>query len=408
MARRAASAARAPPPPEARRRSKAWRTARQLSRPSRFAPKSTSRHVGKVRRIYAHRGIDRGFDGVRERFKARDEKVILPLSDPRRGVGCGPCVVVRASSRHRSRARWHSRARARRSTARNAGARDAGAARRTSRRPRTRERWREGAAPRAASEDGDDGDDGDDDGADVRGVSARVRRARPSRASGDATAVAKARFDRHGPDGEVVDLSETNFDEVVGRGTPVLVKVYAEWCKHCVALAPVWGEVARELEGELFVGRVDGPKNRLLLKRIGAKAYPTIALFKNGKMYEYESGDRSVAAIVSFARKDYRKTKARGFFHAVWFSKGLRLLYAVPAIGEKAYAYLHGDLRLSNVAILFLTLCVPVMAGMFAIFVADMMICRNVLQETRAMYRNGNRGGGENAAVAAPRRPHFD
>jgi thiol-disulfide isomerase/thioredoxin len=219
--------------------------------------------------------------------------------------------------------------------------------------------------------------------------------------------VVKARFDRHGPDGEVVDLSETNFDEVVGRGTPVLVKVYAEWCKHCVALAPVWGEVARELEGELFVGRVDGPKNRLLLKRIGAKAYPTIALFKNGKMYEYESGDRSVAAIVSFARKDYRKTKARGFFHAVWFSKGLRLLYAVPAIGEKAYAYLHRDLRLSNVAILFLTLCVPVMAGMFAIFVADMMICRGVLQETRAMYRNGNRGGGENAG-GAPRRPHFD
>ena len=231
--------------------------------------------------------------------------------------------------------------------------------------------------------------------------------ARGTRASGDATAVVKARFDRHGPDGEVVDLSETNFDEVVGRGTPVLVKVYAEWCKHCVALAPVWGEVARELEGELFVGRVDGPKNRLLLKRIGAKAYPTIALFKNGKMYEYESGDRSVAAIVSFARKDYRKTKARGFFHAVWFSKGLRLLYAVPAIGEKAYAYLHRDLRLSNVAILFLTLCVPVMAGMFAIFVADMMICRGVLQETRAMYRNGNRGGGENAG-GAPRRPHFD
>ena len=146
-----------------------------------FAPKSTSRHVGKVRRIYAYRGIDRGFDGVRERFKACDEKVILPLSDPRRGVGCGPCVVVRASSRHRSRERWHSRARARRSTARNDGARDAGAARRTSRRPRTRERWREGAAPRAASEDGDDGDDGDDDGADVRGVSARVRRARDAR-----------------------------------------------------------------------------------------------------------------------------------------------------------------------------------------------------------------------------------
>jgi len=209
---------------------------------------------------------------------------------------------------------------------------------------------------------------------------------------------------RHGPDGEVVDVSETNFDEVLARGTPVLLKVYADWCKHCVALAPVWGEVARELEGELFVARVDGPKNRLLVKRVGAKAYPTIALFKGGKMYEYESGDRSVQALVAFARKDYRKSKSRAFYHAAWFSRVLRALYAVPALAEKAYAYLHQDLRLSNVAILFLTLLVPVTAGMFAIFIADMIIVRHVLQETRSMYRN------DRAGAQPQRRPreHFD
>lgn len=213
-----------------------------------------------------------------------------------------------------------------------------------------------------------------------------------------------------GPDGEVVDLTETNFDEALTRGTPVLVKVYADWCKHCQALAPVWGEVARELEGELFVARVDGPKNRLLVKRIGAKGYPTIALFKEGKMYEYESGDRSVHALVSFARKDYRKVKSHAFFHAVWFSRVLRALYAVPAFGQKAYGYLHRELHMSNVAILFLTLCVPVTAGMFAIFVADMLIVRHVLQETRRMYRSqGNgQGGGLAPPPPPPRRPHFD
>ncbi len=34
---------------------------------------------------------------------------------------------------------------------------------------------------------------------------------------------AVASFDRRGPDGEVMELSETNFDETVGRGAPVLV-----------------------------------------------------------------------------------------------------------------------------------------------------------------------------------------
>mgnify|MGYP001158597932 FL=1 len=209
---------------------------------------------------------------------------------------------------------------------------------------------------------------------------------------------AVASFDRRGPDGEVMELSETNFDETVGRGAPVLVKVYASWCKHCVALAPTWEEVARELEGELHVGSVEGPKNRILLRRIGVKAYPMIVLFKNGKMYEYESGDRSVEAIVSFARKDYRKVRSRAFFHAVWFSKLLRSLYAVPMLGRRAYEYLHDTLKLSNVSILFLTLCVPVTAGMFAIFVADMFIVRHVLRETRQMYQQN--GG--------PARPHAD
>lgn len=200
------------------------------------------------------------------------------------------------------------------------------------------------------------------------------------------------------PDGEVMDLSEMNFDELLGRGTPALVKVYADWCQHCVALAPVWAEVARELEGEIYVGRVDGPKNRMLVKRFGVKGYPTILLFRDGKMYEYGDADRSPSSIVGFARKEYRRSKSKSFFHAVWFSKLLRALYAVPVVGQKAYSYLREEARLSNVSILFLTLCVPVMAGMLAIFVADMLIVRHVLQETRQMY---GRPDGE-------QRPHRD
>jgi len=233
----------------------------------------------------------------------------------------------------------------------------------------------------------------------ARGVGASAV-ASSSSSSSSSSSVNHHEYDAHGPDGEVVDLGEVNFDEYVGRGAPVLVKVYAEWCKHCRAMTTTWNEVARELEGEVYVGKIDGPKNRLLVKRIGVKGYPTIALFKQGKLYEYESSDRSFEALVAFARKDHRKFKSRSFFHAVWFSKVLRGLYAIPEVGGKAHAYLHEDLKLSNVAILFLTLSVPVSAGMIAIFVADMVIVRHVLKETRQMY-----SGGRNAAA---RRPHAD
>ena len=232
----------------------------------------------------------------------------------------------------------------------------------------------------------------------ARGVGASA--VASSSSSSSSSSVNRHEYDAHGPDGEVLALGEVNFDEYVGKGAPVLVKVYAEWCKHCRAMTTTWNEVARELEGEVYVGKIDGPKNRLLVKRIGVKGYPTIALFKQGKLYEYESSDRSFEALVAFARKDHRKFKSRSFFHAVWFSKVLRGLYAIPEVGGKAHAYLHEDLKLSNVAILFLTLSVPVSAGMIAIFVADMVIVRHVLKETRQMY-----SGGRNAAA---RRPHAD
>ena len=121
------------------------------------------------------------------------------------------------------------------------------------------------ASRRTASDDG--GAAARDDGVDVARREARMggrttdrgRRGRRVRAGGDVRrgeregGSAVASFDRRGPDGEVMELSETNFDETVGRGAPVLVKVYAaSWCKHCVALAPTWEEVARELEEESF------------------------------------------------------------------------------------------------------------------------------------------------------------
>ena len=39
-------------------------------------------------------------------------------------------------------------------------------------------------------------------------------------------------------------LTDANFDQTVTRDHAWLVEVYAEWCGHCKALAPIWAQAA--------------------------------------------------------------------------------------------------------------------------------------------------------------------
>eukprot|EP00959_Pyramimonas_sp_CCMP1952_P119535 2499564-Pyramimonas_sp.AAC.1 len=129
---------------------------------------------------------------------------------------------------------------------------------------------------------------------------------------------------------KVIELTEENFEaEVCGwpidaemqqplsaRGCaliergPYFVEVYADWCSRCVQVAPTWEELAKELDGEIFVGKcyddresttnwlvsvcnllnqIDGPKQKALLSRLGVQGYPAFFLFRDGQTWEYAS-----------------------------------------------------------------------------------------------------------------------
>jgi len=102
----------------------------------------------------------------------------------------------------------------------------------------------------------------------------------------------------------VVDLDESNFDEVVMDATKdVLVEFYAPWCGHCKSLAPVYEVVATSLAGDshVVVAKVDADKHRSLGERFGVTGFPTLKFFPKGdKAGEDYKGGRTASDFVTF------------------------------------------------------------------------------------------------------------
>jgi len=107
-------------------------------------------------------------------------------------------------------------------------------------------------------------------------------------------------------DSDVVVLTLDNFEHLTQLNSGAttgdwFIKFYAPWCGHCKRLAPTWEEVATDLKGEVNVAKVDVTENRALGKQFGVKGFPTLLLFRRGKMEKY-SGARTKEALSEWAR----------------------------------------------------------------------------------------------------------
>jgi hypothetical protein len=151
----------------------------------------------------------------------------------------------------------------------------------------------------------------------------------------------------------------------------------------------VWEELAKELEGEVYVVKVNGPKCRSLQHRLHVKAYPSILYLRDGEMRSYDgTGQRTVQALAAFARKGWRRTKPVPFYMAPnnWYGRSVGWVYRIPAVAREAHANLR-KAGWGDVSIIFATLAVPVAAGMFAIFAADVWVVRTTRARGAAARR---------------------
>ncbi|HKK42654.1 MAG TPA: thioredoxin [Bacteroidales bacterium] len=99
-------------------------------------------------------------------------------------------------------------------------------------------------------------------------------------------------------------LSDKNFQHQIRTGI-YLVDFWADWCLPCKMMAPVLNDVAEELEGNAWVGKLDVETNRVSASKYNIRNIPTMVLYKNGKEI-----DRFVGAKTKdFLLKQINKVK---------------------------------------------------------------------------------------------------
>jgi len=92
--------------------------------------------------------------------------------------------------------------------------------------------------------------------------------------------------------GKTLEITDSNFNDVISKNKTVLVDFWAEWCGPCRMIGPVIEELANEYEGKAIIGKLDVDSNQESSVKYGVRSIPTILTFKDGEII-----DRQVGAV---------------------------------------------------------------------------------------------------------------
>ncbi len=80
-----------------------------------------------------------------------------------------------------------------------------------------------------------------------------------------------------------MEITDSNVNELIASGQPVVVDFWATWCGPCMAMAPIVEEIAKEYEGRAVVGKYNCDENSDFATECGIRSLPTLLFFKNGQ-----------------------------------------------------------------------------------------------------------------------------
>ncbi|GAB3010506.1 thioredoxin [uncultured Cyclobacterium sp.] len=85
---------------------------------------------------------------------------------------------------------------------------------------------------------------------------------------------------------KAIEITDSNFEEVIKSDQPVLVDFWAEWCGPCKMIGPIVEELAGEYEGKATIGKLDVDANQNVPSKFGIRSIPTLLIFKGGEVVD--------------------------------------------------------------------------------------------------------------------------
>ena len=88
-------------------------------------------------------------------------------------------------------------------------------------------------------------------------------------------------------------FTDSNVEEIIASGKPVMIDCWATWCGPCKALAPVIDELAEEYADRVVIGKYNVEEEGELSNTYRIMALPTILFFKNGERVDRLTGSQT-------------------------------------------------------------------------------------------------------------------